>query len=66
MLRFKNNFKYVFSQDVFAQNRLLARSIVEALQDSNFDQELLFDLKKENQIFLNRTLSMIIKYIVKR
>lgn len=66
MLRFKNHFNYVFSQDVFAQNRLLARSIVEALQDSNFDQELLFDLKKENQIFLNRTLSMIIKYIVKR
>lgn len=53
-------------QSLFAQNRVLARAIVNALQDSGFEQELLFDLKKENQIFLNRTMSLVIKYIVKR
>ncbi|XP_050663725.1 uncharacterized protein LOC126964571 [Leptidea sinapis] len=36
------------------------------MQDSSFDYELLFDLKKENQVYLNRTMSLLIKYIVKR
>ncbi|XP_030037714.2 uncharacterized protein LOC115453182 isoform X1 [Manduca sexta] len=50
----------------FQDNRRLAKAIVEALQDSKFDEEILFDLKKENQVYLNRTMSLIIKYIVKR
>ncbi|CAH0600872.1 unnamed protein product [Chrysodeixis includens] len=50
----------------FQENRRLAKAIVEALQDSKFDEELLFDLKKENQVYLNRTMSLVIKYIVKR
>ncbi|KAM3957067.1 uncharacterized protein ACR2FA_008995 [Aphomia sociella] len=50
----------------FQENRRLAKAIVEALQDSRFDEELLFDLKKDNQIYLNRTMSLVIKYIVKR
>ncbi|XP_046972508.1 uncharacterized protein LOC124539243 [Vanessa cardui] len=54
------------SENLFQENRRLAKSIVEALQDTNFDEELLFDLKKENQVYLNRTMSLIIKYIVKR
>ena len=51
---------------MFQENRRLAKSIVEALQDSSFNDELLFDLKKENQVYLNRTMSLLIKYIVKR
>ena len=50
----------------FQENRRLAKATVEALQDSKFDEELLFDLKKENQVYLNRTMSLVIKYIVKR
>ncbi|KPI95354.1 hypothetical protein RR46_08813 [Papilio xuthus] len=50
----------------FQEYRRLAKAIVEALQDSKFDEELLFDLKKENQVYLNRTMSCIIKYVVKR
>ncbi|RVE43467.1 hypothetical protein evm_011884 [Chilo suppressalis] len=50
----------------FQENRKLAKAIVEALQDQKFDEELLFDLKKENQVYLNRTMSLVIKYIVKR
>ncbi|XP_063836768.1 uncharacterized protein LOC135085910 [Ostrinia nubilalis] len=50
----------------FQENRVLAKAIVEALQDSRFEEELLFDLKKENQVYLNRTMSLVIKYIVKR
>ncbi|XP_059051395.1 uncharacterized protein LOC131846171 [Achroia grisella] len=50
----------------FQENRHLAKAIVEALQDTRFDEELLFDLKKDNQIYLNRTMSLVIKYIVKR
>ncbi|CAK1599310.1 unnamed protein product [Parnassius mnemosyne] len=50
----------------FQENRRLSKAIVEALQDYRFDEELLFDLKKENQVYLNRTMSLIIKYIVKR
>ncbi|CAH2100434.1 unnamed protein product [Euphydryas editha] len=50
----------------FNENRRLAKAIVEALQDSSFDEELVFDLKKENQVYLNRTMSLLIKYIVKR
>ncbi|XP_064077008.1 uncharacterized protein LOC135194836 [Vanessa tameamea] len=53
-------------ENVFQENRRLAKAIVEALQDTNFDEELVFDLKKENQVYLNRTMSLIIKYIVKR
>ncbi|XP_050357782.1 uncharacterized protein LOC126778317 [Nymphalis io] len=53
-------------ENIFRENRRLAKAIVEALQDSNFDEELVFDLKKENQVYLNRTMSLIIKYIVKR
>ncbi|XP_053601951.1 uncharacterized protein LOC128670367 [Plodia interpunctella] len=53
-------------EEYFQKNRRLAKGIVEALQDSNFDEELLFDLKKENQVYLNRTMSLVIKYIVKR
>ncbi|XP_068629021.1 uncharacterized protein [Battus philenor] len=50
----------------FQEFRRLSKAIVEAVQDSRFDQELLFDLKKENQVYLNRTMSLIIKFIVKR
>ncbi|KAJ8734364.1 hypothetical protein PYW07_014915 [Mythimna separata] len=50
----------------FQENRRVAKAIVEALQDSKFENELLFDLKKENQVYLNRTMSLVIKYIVKR
>lgn len=50
----------------FQRNRRVAKAIVEALQDSKFDEELLFDLKKENQVYLNRTMSLVIKYVVKR
>ncbi|CAH2068160.1 unnamed protein product, partial [Iphiclides podalirius] len=53
-------------ESYFEEYRRLSKAIVEALQDSHFDQELLFDLKKENQVYLNRTMSLIIKYIVKR
>ncbi|XP_045513305.1 uncharacterized protein LOC123707350 [Pieris brassicae] len=54
-------------QEMFFQNnRKIAKTIVETLQDSKFDEELLFDLKKENQVYLNRTMSLLIKYIVKR
>ncbi|CAG4927659.1 unnamed protein product [Colias eurytheme] len=53
-------------ENYFQENRRLAKIIVEALQDTSFDQELLFDLKKENQVYLNRTMSLLIKYIVKR
>ncbi|XP_075979405.1 uncharacterized protein LOC142978732 isoform X2 [Anticarsia gemmatalis] len=54
------------SEKYFQEHRLLAKAIVEALQDPRFDEELLFDLKKENQVYLNRTMSLLIKYIVKR
>ncbi|KAL0896161.1 hypothetical protein ABMA27_012111 [Loxostege sticticalis] len=50
----------------FQENRVLAKAIVETLQDARFEEELLFDLKKENQVYLNRTMSLVIKYIVKR
>ncbi|VVC86982.1 unnamed protein product [Leptidea sinapis] len=53
-------------KDEFQDNRRLAKLIVESMQDSSFDYELLFDLKKENQVYLNRTMSLLIKYIVKR
>ncbi|KAI8429415.1 hypothetical protein MSG28_000058 [Choristoneura fumiferana] len=53
-------------EQMFQDNRRLSKAIVEALQDSNFDSELTFDLKKENQVYLNRTMSLLIKYIVKR
>ncbi|OWR45728.1 hypothetical protein KGM_215321 [Danaus plexippus plexippus] len=53
-------------ENFFQDNRRLSKAIVEAMQDSHFDQELLFDLKKENQVYLNRTMSLVIKYIVKR
>ncbi|KAJ0180873.1 hypothetical protein K1T71_002958 [Dendrolimus kikuchii] len=52
--------------DGFQENKKLTKAIVEAMQDSKFDEELLFDLKKENQVYMNRTMSLIIKYIVKR
>ncbi|XP_031769878.2 uncharacterized protein LOC113522869 [Galleria mellonella] len=48
------------------ENRRLAKAIVEALHDPSFDEELLYDLKKDNQVHLNRTMSLLIKYIVKR
>ncbi|CAB3221518.1 unnamed protein product [Arctia plantaginis] len=54
------------SEKFFQENRRLAKTIVEALQDQQFDDEVLFDMKKENQVYLNRTMSLIIKYIVKR
>ncbi|XP_049888005.1 uncharacterized protein LOC126382241 [Pectinophora gossypiella] len=53
-------------EQMYQENRLIAKSIVEALQDSKYEDELLFDLKKENQVYINRTMSLIIKYIVKR
>ncbi|CAH2215591.1 jg9568 [Pararge aegeria aegeria] len=53
-------------EDFFQENRRLSKAIVEAFQDTHFDKELLFDLKKENQVYLNRTMSLLIKYIVKR
>ena len=58
--------KLIIPQGEFQENRRLAKAIVEALQDSKFEDELLFDLKKENQVYLNRTMSLVIKYIVKR
>lgn len=56
----------IIPQTNFQENRRLAKAVVEALQDFKFENELLFDLKKENQVYLNRTMSLVIKYIVKR
>ncbi|KAL4703976.1 hypothetical protein ACJJTC_000362, partial [Scirpophaga incertulas] len=50
----------------YQEQRKLAKTIVEAFQDAGFEKEVLFDLKKENQIYLNRTMSFVIKYIIKR
>ncbi|KOB65338.1 Uncharacterized protein OBRU01_22869, partial [Operophtera brumata] len=50
----------------FQENRQVAKAIVEVLQDTNFNKELLFDLKNEHQVYLNRTTALVIKYIVKR
>ncbi|KAJ2946737.1 hypothetical protein O0L34_g12797 [Tuta absoluta] len=53
-------------ETMYQENRILAKWILDALQDPKFNEELLFDLKKENQIYINRTMSLVIKYIVKR
>ncbi|XP_048004712.1 uncharacterized protein LOC125240722 [Leguminivora glycinivorella] len=55
-----------FDEKFFNDNRHIAKAVVEALQDRQFNDQLTFDLKKENQVFLNRTMSLLIKYIVKR
>ncbi|XP_061723571.1 uncharacterized protein LOC133529775 [Cydia pomonella] len=55
-----------FDEQFFNENRGVAKVVVEALQDWKFDGQLTLDLKKENQVLLNRTMSLLIKYIVKR
>ncbi|XP_063634334.1 uncharacterized protein LOC134804971 [Cydia splendana] len=55
-----------FDEEFFNDNRRVAKAVVEALQDRHFDGELTLDLRKENQVLLNRTMSLLIKYIVKR
>ncbi|XP_063547149.1 uncharacterized protein LOC134754734 [Cydia strobilella] len=55
-----------FDEQFFSDNRRVATALVEALQDRQFDGQLTLDLRKENQVLLNRTMSLLIKYIVKR
>lgn len=54
------------SEEFLNKNQQIAEGIIEALQDKNFNRELLCDMQKENHVFQNRTISLVVKYIIKR